>query len=70
MAKYKVLKEFRDIHTKKVYKKGQTIAMTEKRAKEAAENLKQWGKGFFEPVIPEKDPEKETKVKKSKGEGK
>lgn len=39
MAKYKVLREFRDIHTKVLYKKGQVIEMTDKRGKEAIKNL-------------------------------
>lgn len=39
MAKFKVLKSFRDIHTKEIYTKGITIDMTVKRAKEVAKNL-------------------------------
>lgn len=39
MAKYKVLKTFRDIHTKEIYKKGTEIEMTVKRANEVEKNL-------------------------------
>lgn len=39
MAKYKVLKKFRDIHTKEVYKPNAEIEMTIKRAGEVAKNL-------------------------------
>lgn len=39
MAKYRVLKPFRDTHTKEVYKKNETIEMTVKRAAEVEKNL-------------------------------
>lgn len=39
MAKYKVLKTFRDIHTKEVYEKDSEIEMTVKRANEVEKNL-------------------------------
>lgn len=39
MAKYKVLKKFRDIHTKEVYKPNIEIEMTVKRANEVEKNL-------------------------------
>lgn len=39
MAKYKVLKKFRDIHTKEVYKANTEIEMTVKRADEVEKNL-------------------------------
>lgn len=39
MAKYKVLKAFRDTHTKEVYKKDSEIDMTVKRATEVEKNL-------------------------------
>lgn len=39
MAKYKVLKKFRDTHTKKVYKENAEIEMTVKRADEVEKNL-------------------------------
>ena len=39
MATYKVLKAFRDKHTKEVYKANDEIEMTVKRAKEVEKNL-------------------------------
>lgn len=39
MAKYKVEKVFKDIHTNEVYKVNQVIDMTLKRAKEVESNL-------------------------------
>lgn len=39
MAKYKVLKKFRDKETKEVYKPNTEIEMTVKRASEVAKNL-------------------------------
>lgn len=43
MAKYKVIKSFRDKETKEVYKADDVIEMTVKRANEVAENLKNRG---------------------------
>lgn len=39
MAKFKVLKEFRDIETKEIYAIDQEVELTAKRAKEVVENL-------------------------------
>lgn len=39
MAKYKVLKKFRDTHTKEVYEPTTEIEMTVKRAEEVEKNL-------------------------------
>lgn len=39
MAKYKVLKAFRDIHTNEVYTVNSEIEMTVKRANEVEKNL-------------------------------
>lgn len=39
MAKYKVLKKFRDTHTKGIYKKDAEIEMTVERADEVEKNL-------------------------------
>lgn len=41
---FKVLKEFKDIHTKEIYNMDQEIELTEKRAKEVVANL---GSGFL-----------------------
>lgn len=39
MAKFKVLKKFRDTHTKEIYEVNQEIEMTVKRAGEVEKNL-------------------------------
>jgi hypothetical protein len=39
MAKYRVLKAFRDIHTNEIYKASSEIEMTVKRANEVEKNL-------------------------------
>lgn len=74
MAKYKVLKLFRDKETKEVYQAGQEIEMTVKRADEAAESLKRWGGEFLERTDnkgDQKESEKQEgeKEKNDKGEG-
>jgi len=50
LPKYRVLQPFRDIKTKEVYKKGQIIEMTVKRANEAIKNLQKWQGEFLERV--------------------
>lgn len=50
MAQYKVLKEFKDIHTKDLYKVDSTIDVTKERANEIEANLARLGGGFIEPV--------------------
>lgn len=75
MAKYKVLKKFKDIKTKEVYKEGQEVEMTVKRADEAIKNLKKWDEEFLERVEEEdneeEDNEEETKKEEEvKGKGK
>ena len=49
MAKFKVLKSFRDIETKETYAIDQEIELTAKRAKEVVENLDD---SFLEKVEP------------------
>lgn len=39
MAKFKVLKEFRDTHTKEIYEEDSIIEMTVKRSEEVIQNL-------------------------------
>lgn len=39
MAKFKVLKDFRDIHTKEIYEANSKIEMTVKRSEEVIKNL-------------------------------
>lgn len=50
MAQYKVLKTFKDIHTKDLYKVDSTIDVTKERADEIEANLARLGGGFIEPV--------------------
>ncbi|MFS0932115.1 hypothetical protein ACFDAA_05870 [Enterococcus casseliflavus] len=52
MAKYNVLKKFRDKETKEVYEAGTVIDMTVKRAEEVAVNL---DGSFLERVEEKKD---------------
>ncbi len=67
MAVYRVLREFRDKDTKKVYKKGQKVEMTVRRAGEAIKNLKTWDGEFLER-IDNKEP-KEPKVEEGQEDG-
>ena len=39
MAKFKVLKKFKDVHTDEVYEKNKEIEMTVKRSEEVEKNL-------------------------------
>lgn len=50
MAQYKVLQKFRNKETKEVYKAGQVVELTVKRANEAIENLKEWDGEFLERI--------------------
>lgn len=59
MAKFKVLKEFRDKYTKEVYKANDEIEMNVKRADEVKKNLD----GSFLERIEEDKAEKEEKKK-------
>lgn len=76
MAKFKVLKVFKDKDTQEVYrvsKKGESIELTVKRADEVAAKL---GDGFLERIEEDSEadnkPEvvKKTSKKKDKKEGK
>ena len=58
MAKYNVLKKFRDKETKEVYEVGPVIDMTVKRAEEVAVNLDD---SFLERVEEKKDDKKAGK---------
>lgn len=59
MAKYNVLKKFRDKETKEVYEAGTVIDMTVKRAEEVAVNLDD---SFLERVEEKKDDKKAGKA--------
>lgn len=50
MAKYKVLQKFKDTETGTVYKAGDVIEMTVKRANEAMKNLEKWNGDFLKRV--------------------
>lgn len=54
MPKYKVLKKFRDIHTKECHEQGSEIELTKKRADEVVKNL---DGSFLEPIKLKKDVE-------------
>lgn len=72
MAKYKVLKQFRDVHTKEVYEENQVIEMSEKRAEEAIKNLEKYDGEFLERIENKKDEKQQEKQKrkpKEKQEG-
>ena len=58
MAKYNVLKKFRDKETKEVYEAGTVIDMPVKRAEEVAVNLDD---SFLERVEEKKDDKKAGK---------
>lgn len=58
MAKYNVLKKFRDKETKEVYEVGTVIDMTVKRAEEVAVNLDD---SFLERAEEKKDDKKAGK---------
>ncbi len=45
-----MLKEFKDIHTKDLYKVDSTIEITKERVEEIEANLARLGGGFIEPV--------------------
>lgn len=50
MARYRVLKNFKDKYTKEIYEAGQEIEMTVKRANEAIKNLKKYGDNFLKRI--------------------
>lgn len=50
MAQYKVLEVFKDKDTQEVYKVGQEVELTVKRATEIKKNLKEYDKQFIERI--------------------
>ena len=50
MAQYKVLEIFKDKDTQEVYKVGQEVELTVKRATEIEKNLKKHDKQFLERI--------------------
>jgi len=58
LQKYKVLQDFRDIHTKEIYKKDSVIELSDERAELAIKNLKKY-KGEFLKRIEKSSEESE-----------
>ena len=50
MPKIRVLKPFKDTHTKELVEAGSIVEMTAKRYKEAVKNLAKYGSDFLEVV--------------------
>ncbi|MGL9767181.1 hypothetical protein IGK31_001213 [Enterococcus sp. DIV1288f] len=68
MAKYKVVKVFKDVHTKETYKLDQEVDLTKERFEEIEKNLEASGGGFLVPIETEdKQEKKSTKSSKKKG---
>lgn len=68
MAKYKVVKVFKDVHTKETYSLDQEVDLTKERFEEIEKNLEASGGGFLVPIETEdKQEKKSTKSSKKKG---
>ncbi|WP_347082066.1 hypothetical protein [Enterococcus mundtii] len=68
MAKYKVVKVFKDVHTKETYKLDQEVDLTKERFEEIEKNLEASGGGFLVPIETEdKQEKKSAKSSKKKG---
>ena len=68
MAKYKVVKVFKDVHTKETYRLDQEVDLTKERFEEIEKNLEASGGGFLVPIETEdKQEKKSTKSSKKKG---
>ncbi|MEQ6206583.1 hypothetical protein [Enterococcus mundtii] len=68
MAKYKVVKVFKDVHTKETYKLDQEVDLTKERFGEIEKNLEASGGGFLVPIeTDDKQEKKSTKSSKKKG---
>lgn len=50
MAQYKILEIFKDKDTQEVYRVGQEVELTVKRATEIEKNLKEYDKQFLERI--------------------
>lgn len=50
MAQYKVLEIFKDKDTQEIYRVGQEVELTVKRATEIEKNLKEYDKQFLERI--------------------
>lgn len=58
MAKYKVVKVFKDVHTKETYKLDQEVDLTKERVEEIEKNLEASGGGFLVPIETDDKQEK------------
>lgn len=68
MAKYKVVKVFKDVHTKETYSLDQEVDLTKERFGEIEKNLEASGGGFLVPIETEdKQEKKSAKSSKKKG---
>ena len=68
MAKYKVAKVFKDVHTKETYRLDQEVDLTKERFEEIEKNLEASGGGFLVPIETEdKQEKKSTKSSNKKG---
>lgn len=68
MAKYKVAKVFKDVHTKETYRLDQEVDLTKERFEEIEKNLEVFGGRFLEPIKAEKEQvKKSAKSTKKKG---
>lgn len=63
MAKYKVLKSFMDIYTKKTYQIGQEVEFEKERFEEIEKNLEAFGGDYLKAV----EVKSEKKATKNKG---
>lgn len=66
MAKYEVVKEFKDAYTKKTYHVGDVIELTKQRAKEIDDNLAEFGGGYIHQVKTNAQIEKAQKDEQPK----
>ncbi|WP_301389960.1 hypothetical protein [Enterococcus entomosocium] len=64
MAKYKVAKVFKDVHTKETYKLNQEVDLTQERFEEIEKNLEAFGGGFLVPIKTEEKQDKKSSKKK------
>ena len=65
MAKYRVIKVFRDINTNKIYEVGEEIELSKDRAAEIADNLKNLGVFIVEVKNDKEVPERPLKKSKT-----
>lgn len=57
MAKYKVAKVFTDAYTKRTYRVGEVIELTEERVEEMEARLEPFGGAFIKPAVEKENVE-------------